>query len=153
MIVDHQKQKENLFLRGTCMKKINWNLIKVIGIAIFAMILSLSGCSSAPAAATDTRSADAAQGPTIIIYNETGFNIYYIFISLSTDTLWGDDQLGDYMLLPDGEFHAILPIIGYYDIMLVDENNDTYSFYEQPALEIETYILYVNQLDKDPVQY
>jgi hypothetical protein len=62
--------------------------------------------------------------------------VYYIYISPSDSDEWGEDFLGDDILL-DGHSVTIQP--GYalsgssaYDICLEDEDGDTYVKYEEP---------------------
>jgi len=134
------------------MKKTKGNLIlKLMGIAIFAvMLFSLSGCGSSPSA-TDSRSAEVRR-PTLIIYNQTGLYIYRINVSSSDDELWGPDLLGDNVLAPIRAFQVTFPSMGLYDIRLIDENGDSYSWYRQNVDQVTTYELIVEPIDKDPPQ-
>jgi hypothetical protein len=69
---------------------------------------------------------------TITIQNNTGFEFIYIFFSPGDSEYWGPDILGA-DTLPDGESAEFL--VSYpdysndFDIMMVDEDGDTYSFY------------------------
>jgi hypothetical protein len=72
--------------------------------------------------------------PAIRITNNTGYDIYYIYISPSESDEWGDDFLGDDILL-DG--HSInirldypLSTVDIYDICVEDEDGDSYYKYE-----------------------
>ena len=65
------------------------------------------------------------------ITNETGFTIYYVFVSHESDEYWGDDMLGENYLM-DGDTYRVY-LSGHptsiFDIMLEDEEGNTYSFY------------------------
>lgn len=62
------------------------------------------------------------------INNQTGVSIYYIYISKSTDEYWGDDMLGESEILSNGSSKTYdLNSHDTWDIMLVDENENTYS--------------------------
>jgi hypothetical protein len=79
-------------------------------------------------------SASAQNLPSIRITNNTGYTVYYIYISPSDSEEWGEDFLGDDFLL-DG--HSVnlqldysLSRVNTYDICLEDEDGDTYSQYK-----------------------
>ena len=62
------------------------------------------------------------------INNETGVSIWYIYISKSTDEYWGDDWLGESEMLSNGSSKTYnLNTYDTWDIMLIDENENTYS--------------------------
>ncbi len=64
------------------------------------------------------------------ITNETGFTIYYAYVSHESDEFWGDDMLGD-DYLENGDTYRVY-LSGHsssiFDIMLEDEDGDTYTF-------------------------
>lgn len=69
--------------------------------------------------------------PTIRIVNNTGYDIFSIYISPSEDDLWGDDLLGD-DILEDGQtftYQLPFPLSTYsvYDVAIVDEDDDSYT--------------------------
>jgi hypothetical protein len=69
------------------------------------------------------------------IYNGLGdWEIWYIYVDLSTETSWGDDRLGAEILYP-GEYFTVWVDPGTYDIMIVDEDDDTYTLWEVPIDE------------------
>jgi hypothetical protein len=79
-------------------------------------------------------SAFAQNLPSIRITNNTGYDVYYIYISPSDTDEWGDDFLGDDILL-EGHSTNIqldypLSSVDTYDICLEDEDGDTYFKYE-----------------------
>lgn len=65
------------------------------------------------------------------ITNNTGFTIYYIYVSHHSSEDWEDDVLGD-EILPDGETYRV-NLTGYpdsiFDILIEDEDGDTYTFW------------------------
>ncbi len=68
--------------------------------------------------------------PEIEITNNTGYTIYYVYVS-PTDSDWGDDVLDDDILLDGESVYVTLPYsIDYeneYDIKLEDSEGDTYT--------------------------
>ena len=73
----------------------------------------------------------AQELPTITIINNTGYTIYYMYVSPSSDDNWGKDCLGDSVLYDSGSFTVKLPYRlnqeNRYDIKLVDEDDDAYT--------------------------
>lgn len=64
---------------------------------------------------------------TIEIVNDTGgWDIYFIYISRSTDDSWGSDWLDDDEILYSGNSVAFSLANGVYDIKLIDEDDDEY---------------------------
>ncbi len=83
------------------------------------------------------------------ITNETGFTIYYVFVSHESDEYWGDDMLGENYLM-DGDTYRVY-LSGHptsmFDIMLEDEEENTYSFYNVDV-ENEEVIVSLANLDE-----
>jgi len=76
----------------------------------------------------------AADGPLITIVNNTGYLVYYLYISPTTSDTWGPDRLAANQTLPNGQSVSVrLPhpinVTNRYDIMLEDLDGDTYSKY------------------------
>ena len=72
------------------------------------------------------------RGPTITIVNNTGYKIYYLYISPRYSSSWGYDQMGSTEELANGASKSIkLPvhtdINDTYDIRIKDSDGDTYS--------------------------
>jgi hypothetical protein len=64
-------------------------------------------------------------GATIEITNESGVDIWYVFLSPSHAEEWGEDWLGDEAVIRDGQTHTITGIPeGQYDVMAKDENGE-----------------------------
>jgi hypothetical protein len=81
-----------------------------------------------------TFSVSAQNLPSVRITNNTGFDVYYVYISPSSSDDWGEDMLGDDILLDgysvDIQLGYPLSRVSTYDIYLEDEEGDTYSKYE-----------------------
>ena len=67
--------------------------------------------------------------PTIRIVNNTGYSIWFIYVSPSNSDKWGEDLLGN-DILRRGDFSYRLPQPlnrqNIYDIMLIDDEGDEY---------------------------
>ncbi len=71
-----------------------------------------------------TSSGAAAQTATATLVNETSFEIHRLFLSPSSASHWGPDQLGKDILEPGYEFTLSGMPCDDYDIKLVDEHGD-----------------------------
>lgn len=73
---------------------------------------------------------------SVSVLNRTGYDIYYLYISPGTADSWGDDVLGDDVLL-DGDVVSI-PLnkfsdICSFDVKAVDQDDDSYIKWEFDA--------------------
>jgi hypothetical protein len=71
-------------------------------------------------------------GPSINIVNNTGYTVYYIYISPTASDDWGDDRLAsDQVLMNNRSVSLQLPhpinVVNRYDIRLKDSDGDTYT--------------------------
>ena len=69
--------------------------------------------------------------PSVRIVNNTGYTIYYVFVSPSDNEFWGNDILADDEILENGQtlmFELTRPLsqVNVYDIRLIDEEDDSY---------------------------
>ena len=66
---------------------------------------------------------------TIKIVNNTGYTIYHLYVSPATSSSWGDDLLGFFGIIEDGEeYDTEIPADAtLYDIRLVDSDGDSYT--------------------------
>lgn len=91
--------------------------------------------------------------PSIKIINNTGYKIYHILISPYDDDKFGDDILGDMILLNGETFtHQLkFPFIKtyYYDVRLIDLDNDSYTKYSINVKDNTNIIFTSNDFDKD----
>nr|WP_298250305.1 hypothetical protein [uncultured Halomonas sp.] len=66
------------------------------------------------------------------VTNDTGYTIYYLYVSPGKSTSWEEDVLGDEVML-DGVTHRVT-LTGYkspvFDIKLVDSDGDSYTFWD-----------------------
>lgn len=71
------------------------------------------------------------------ITNNTGYTIFYIYVSPDKSESWEEDVLGK-KVLPNGETRRI-NLYGYkspiFDIRLVDEDDDSYTFWDVDVSE------------------
>ncbi len=79
---------------------------------------------------------------TLDIYNDIETEIYYIFVSPADSNMYGVDLLDEVTTILPGDYLSLLIPIGEgdvdYDVMAVDEYNDTYSFSYTISLDYGT---------------
>ena len=90
--------------------------------------------------------------PFINIVNNTGYTIFYVYISPSDSEDWGDDLLDSEEVLYDGEtFMCQLPHplsrVKAYDILLEDVDGDTYSKWRVSAATNSRIVFTFDDLD------
>jgi len=75
----------------------------------------------------------AQELPKITIVNNTGYPVYRVFISPSTDDNWGDPFLDNEIIASGESVEFILKfplsVTNVYDIALFNTDDDTYSKY------------------------
>jgi hypothetical protein len=76
----------------------------------------------------------AQQNPSITIVNNTGYTIWYVYISQTASDNWGSDRLGSGKTIPDGDSVSLqlpspIDAENQYDIGLEDSNGDIYTKY------------------------
>jgi len=72
---------------------------------------------------------DCGYEQDVTIGNETGYNIWYVYISSTDSDSWGDDRLGDEVIMDGDTFDFCMPGYGdncYFDIKIVDSDDDAY---------------------------
>lgn len=71
---------------------------------------------------------------TITFYNDTGYDIYYIFLSPGDSEYWGPEILGAERVLGDGEslgFYIHYPdYTNTFDIMAIDDDGYTFTLWD-----------------------
>ena len=111
----------------------------------------------------DTRTADTQPAPpspapstypSITIVNETGYSIWYVYISRSIDTTWGDDWLNSDETLPTGSsrtFRLKYPLsdVSQYDIRVVDLDDDSYTKMNVTITNNARIIFRIGDIDPD----
>jgi hypothetical protein len=83
---------------------------------------------------TEIRPASSGTGPMITIVNNTGYTVYFVYLSPTSDTEWGPDRLARDQILYNGQSVALrlpvpISITNRYDIRLVDLDGDSYTKY------------------------
>jgi len=87
--------------------------------------------SDLDAANTTTTEGTDPDRPIVSIVNNTGYTVYYVYISQTATDDWEEDVLGD-ETLSNGEYIDVtllypLNVVNRYDIKLVDEDGDSYT--------------------------
>jgi hypothetical protein len=99
----------------------------VPGIAL-GFVLLFASCAGLPRVDT---SASTEPAPSIRIINNTGYTIFYVYVSRSDSDSWGRDLLGNEVLSSGDSFLCRLPfsldVVNRYDIQLEDNEGDTYT--------------------------
>jgi len=69
--------------------------------------------------------------PSITIVNNTGYTIWYIYLSSTASSSWGNDMLGSSVLMNGNSYTVNLPYalnaVNRYDIKVVDSDGDSYT--------------------------
>lgn len=92
------------------------------------------------------------------ITNDTGYDIYFVYISYSSDDSWGSDWLGEDILFDGETVYFDLDDYAWetelFDIQLEDEDGDTYTFmnmdaedYGDPSLNENSFVVTLSDLD------
>jgi len=84
----------------------------------------------------------------ITIYNRTGYDIYFLYVSHEGSDSWENDVLEDEILYDGESFY--LELNGYktpvFDIMAEDEDGDTYTFWNLDV-ELNNFAFTTDYLD------
>lgn len=85
----------------------------------------------------------------ISIINRTGYDLYYLYVSPETADSWGEDVLGDEVLLDGGSF--TVPLGKYsdlcrFDIKAIDSDDDSYIKWEYDVCDRSKVILTLEDL-------
>ena len=80
---------------------------------------------------TNTAASSNNERPSVRIVNKTGYTVYFVYISPTSSSRWGDDVLEDDILRNGQSVTVRLPsplnITNRYDIQLEDSDGDTYT--------------------------
>lgn len=73
----------------------------------------------------------AQQNPSITIVNNTGYTIWYVYISQTASDSWGSDRLASNQTIANGSSVSLqlpypLNVVNRYDIKLEDSDGDSY---------------------------
>jgi len=104
--------------------------------------LILAGCASLP----------SEEVPVVTIANNTGYTVYYIYITPVTTDFWEEDVLGQGALSNRESFKVKLTLplstADCYDVMLIDSNGNSYTRMDVPIKPDTTLVFTVLDLDK-----
>lgn len=127
------------------MKSIRWVLLAAAVLVLVILACGPSGKTPAPevvltqAVQPTLPPADtpAPQGATLEITNDSGIDVWYIYLSPSKSDQWGEDWLEDHVIR-DGETYTIVGIPkGVYDVKAEDENQEVIEIYGNVDFEGE----------------
>ena len=77
----------------------------------------------------------AAEGATLEITNDSGVDVWYIYLSPSKAERWGENWLGDHVIR-NGETHTIEGIPeGRYDVQVADQNEEVVEMWSEVDVE------------------
>lgn len=91
-------------------------------------------------------------GPPVTIVNNTGYTVYYVYISPTSDDNWGRDRLNPDQVLNNGQSVTLrlpqpLDVNNKYDIMLKDVDGDTYSRFNVTLTENQRIVFTFSDID------
>lgn len=79
---------------------------------------------------TNTNTNSAPDLPYVTIVNNTGFTVWYVYVSQTASENWGSDTLGSNVIINGSSANVQLPypinVVNRYDIKLVDKDGDSY---------------------------
>jgi hypothetical protein len=96
---------------------------------LFVLLICALVMGSFFSCATPGTQTGTQQNRSITIVNNTGYTIFYAYISETTLTTWGPDRLRSDQVIRNGESVSLElpnPRISRYDIRLVDSDRDEY---------------------------
>jgi len=110
------------------MKKHNARL--PIALAVMFAVVLFTGCSKFPGFAPKTSTpASERKYSTVTFENATGETLYFLYISEKTDSGWGEDWLGENVILNDETYTTRL-LTGEYDVKAADlTEENTWTFW------------------------
>jgi hypothetical protein len=111
------------------MKNMRWILV-----AVAVLVLTGLACGGSPTAEPTVAKPTSPppdtpepmpEGASLEITNESGVEVWYVYLSPSEADQWGEDWLGDEAIIRDGETYTIEGIPeGTYDVRAEDENEE-----------------------------
>lgn len=89
--------------------------------------------------------------PRVTIVNNTGYTVYYVYISQTATEKWEEDVLDEDLLMNDDYVNVRLlyplDVVNRYDIKLVDEDGDTYTKWNVLITPNARIVFTINDLD------
>ena len=103
---------------------------------------------------SSTQASQSNDGPPITIVNNTGYLVYFLYISPTTSDVWGEDRLASDQTLANGQSVSVnlphpLNVTDRYDIMLEDLDGDTYSKYNVTVTANSRIVFTFDDIDID----
>ena len=119
--------------------------IFIFSIMALAVLFTAASCLT-----TGQSSRDVDVRVTIV--NNTGYQIWYLHMSPSNDSYWGDCWLGPTEVINNGESKSILlPPLNtaeVYDVVLVDIDGDTYTKWNVRVAPNMTIVFVFSDIDQ-----
>ena len=82
--------------------------------------------SSSSSSSSTTRSSSSSGNTSVTVVNDTGYTIYYLYISRDDTSDWEEDVLGDDVLRSGENVRVTLPGPGVWDFKAIDKDDDDY---------------------------
>jgi len=95
---------------------------------------------------------DCGYTQDISIRNDTGFDIWYVYISPTDSDDWGEDRLGDEVIMDGDSFTICMPGYGskcQFDVKIVDSDGDDYVKMDVNLCSIESLTFTLDDLSTD----
>ena len=95
----------------------------------------------------------AQELPNVTIVNNTGYTIYELYISQTTNDNWEKDVLGEDILSNGQSFNvklsSPLSVANRYDIQLIDEDGDSYTKWNVLITPNARIVFTLSDIDED----
>jgi hypothetical protein len=89
-----------------------------------------------------------ADTPVLTVVNDTGFDIYFLYISRASSDSWEEDLLGEESILENGEsIKVTLPASGAWDLRAEDEDEDTYTLLNLKVTKDTRVVISLDNID------
>lgn len=96
----------------------------VLGVIVAATLACGTSTPTPPPTPTPAPPTPTPSTATLVLVNNSGVDIWYVFISPTTETTWGDDWLGA-DIIPAGSTYTFSNITpGMYDLMAADSSQN-----------------------------
>ncbi len=96
----------------------------------FVLLILTGALSACGGGVIADRGTGTGTGPaTIWVHNDSNESIYYIYMSPSSESVWGGDLLGSNVLHTGSTFQLYNVPEGSWDIRVVDSSGDVKEFY------------------------
>lgn len=110
----------------------------------FLRMLAVAGVTVLAACASGGGGRGASSAAEVVVINGSNETIYRIFMSPSSQTRWGPDQLGSNVLMRGNSFRLTGIAPGRWDIKVVDRSGNYKTFFRQTLRGGRVYTINVN---------